>query len=198
VLQRVGLSRYHLICKAHSKKTVHGTDGGEWGEQALRSLLESPEAIDRILKMFDENPNLAMIGPPGMILQSTYFWGLREHAVSSRGHVRALAARMGIDAASDHFYFAAGSMFWLRPGALSGLLELRLSEEDFEAEAGQQDGTLAHAMERFLGFLVSSKGFWLADTAGTRFDRVTATDRPRDAAAVRSPFAHPTFDGEAL
>ena len=56
--------------------------------------------MDRILKMFDENPDLAMIGPPGLILQSTYCWGLREHAVSSRGHVRALAARMGIDAAS--------------------------------------------------------------------------------------------------
>ena len=179
VLQRIGLSRYHLICKVHSKKTVHRTDGDEWREQALRSLLESPEAIDRILTMFDENPDLAMIGPPGMILQSTYFWGLREHAVSNRGHVRALAARMGINGATDDCYFVAGSCFWLRPSAVSGLLELHLSDEEFEAEAGQQDGTLAHAMERFLGFLVSSKGFWLADTAGTRFDRSDCHGQPR-------------------
>ena len=197
-LQRIGLSRYHLICKVHSKKTVHRTNGGEWREQALRSLLGSPEAVDRILKMFDENPELAMIGPSGTILQSSYYWGVREHAVSNRRYVRALAARMGINGATDHFHFAAGSMFWLRPSAVSGLLDLRLSDEEFEAEAGQHDGTLAHAMERFLGLLVTSKGFWLADTTGTRFDRVISTGRPRNAAAVRSPFAHPTFDGEPL
>jgi len=89
-------------------------------------------------------------------------------------------------------------MFWFRPAALAGLLDLELADADFEPEAGQVDGTMAHAMERFLGLLVRSNGFWLADTTGERFDRVRATGKPRDPNSVRSAFARPTFDGELL
>jgi lipopolysaccharide biosynthesis protein len=198
VLRRIGLSRYDLICKIHSKKTVHRKDGGEWREQALRAMLESPRSIDRILAMFGEHPEVAMVGPEGMVLQSTYYWGVGEQAVSNRRHVRALAARVGIDPGTADFHFVAGSMFWCRPRALGGLLELDVADREFEDERGQRDGTLAHAMERFLGLLVSGQGFSLGDTAGRRFEQVMAAGWPPDPDSVRWRFAHPTLDGEPL
>jgi lipopolysaccharide biosynthesis protein len=198
VLGRIGPSRYQYLCKIHSKKTLHRADGAEWRDQALEGLLGSPGVIDRTLAMFDAHPDLAMVGPTGMILQSTYYWGLREEARSNREYVRALAHRTNIASPTDHFYFVAGSMFWLRPHAVSELLELKLADDEFEAETEQRDGTLAHALERFHGLLALTKGFWLADTAGARFDRVVDTGRPLNAASLGRSFAHPTFDGEPI
>jgi O-antigen biosynthesis protein len=148
--------------------------------------------------MFDAHPRLAAIGPAGMVLRSTYYWGVRDNALSNRRHVRSLAARLGMHVEDEDFYFVAGSMFWVRPEALAGLLALALSDDDFEREAGQVDGTMAHAMERFLGLLIRSNGFWLADTAGEHFERVRIMGKPRDPSSVRSTFANPSFEGEPL
>jgi hypothetical protein len=132
------------------------------------------------------------------ILQSTYYWGVPEKARSNRERVRALTHRTNIASPPDHFYFVAGSMFWLRPRAVSELLELNLAGDEFEAETGQRDRTFAHALARFPGLLALTKGFWLADTAGGRFDRVVDTGRPLNAASLGRSFAHPTFDGEPI
>jgi lipopolysaccharide biosynthesis protein len=63
------------------------------------------------------------------------------------------------------FHFVAGSMFFARKECLLPLLNTGLTEKEFEAEAGQQDGTMAHAVERAFssGLLVS--GLKLADTS---------------------------------
>ena len=44
--------------------------------------------------------------------------------------------------------FVAGTMFYARVSALQPLLNLSIDEDEFEQEAGQVDGTLAHAIER--------------------------------------------------
>jgi lipopolysaccharide biosynthesis protein len=44
--------------------------------------------------------------------------------------------------------FPSGSMFWARPDALRPILDLGLTLDEFPEEAGQVDGTVAHAIER--------------------------------------------------
>jgi lipopolysaccharide biosynthesis protein len=61
------------------------------------------------------------------------------------------------------FSFAAGSMFWFRPQALSRLCDLALDADDFEAEDCQVDGTLAHAVERLFGLVAVHAGFKIAE-----------------------------------
>lgn len=55
--------------------------------------------------------------------------------------------------------FPAGSMFWFRPKALSTLIDFDFSMEEFPEEKGQTDGTLAHAIERGLLFVVEHNGY---------------------------------------
>src|SRR5690606_26110443 len=54
--------------------------------------------------------------------------------------------------------FPAGSMYWIRGFVLQGLRAFRFEREDFEPEAGQIDGTCAHAIERMIGLLSEEAG----------------------------------------
>jgi lipopolysaccharide biosynthesis protein len=63
--------------------------------------------------------------------------------------VRSLAARMGLDIPrTAPLDFPAGSMFWARTATLRPLLDTGIQLSEFPEEAGQVDGTLAHAVER--------------------------------------------------
>src|SRR5206468_8183486 len=58
--------------------------------------------------------------------------------------------------------FPSGSMFWARSPALRPLLDLGLATEDFEEEAGQIDGTLAHAIEHLYFHACEHAGYdWI-------------------------------------
>jgi len=91
-------------------------------------------------------------------------------------HARSLLNRLGIRlGADDPLEFPTSTMFWARREALEPLFKAGLRYEDFEAEAGQVDGTLAHAIERSL--------LHVAQSAGYAFTKVTAFDRPSEANA---------------
>lgn len=50
-------------------------------------------------------------------------------------------------------------MFWARVQAIKPILDLKLNSDDFEAELGQTDGTMAHAVERIFSFIATKSGY---------------------------------------
>jgi lipopolysaccharide biosynthesis protein len=97
----------------------------------------------RLAEAIAADPKRGLIAAEGHEQPLHYYWG------ANRDTVDYLARRLGIDApdpASDRFI--AGSMFWARLAALRPLLDAQLDEWEFEPEAGQVDGTFAHAIER--------------------------------------------------
>lgn len=148
-----------VVLKLHTKRSAHRIDGDRWRLELLSRLL-SPDRAGRIVEAFARDATLGMVAPEGHVQPLGYYWGANEDAV---GH---LARRMGIAAPDvDKDSFVAGSMFWGRLEALRPLLDAHLDEWEFEAEAGQVDGTCAHAVERILSLAVEASGHRVATAA---------------------------------
>ena len=148
-----------VVLKLHTKQSAHRADGNAWRRDLLARLL-APGRTAGIVAAMRDDPALGMVAPEGHIQPLGYYWGANAQRVD------ALATRIGIPAprvASDSF--VAGSMFWARLEALRPLLDAHLDEWEFEAEAGQVDGTFAHALERVLALAVRAGDYRVADAA---------------------------------
>lgn len=148
-----------VVLKLHTKRSVHRRDGEIWRRELLDKLL-APERAGRILAAFRDDATLGLVHAEGHLQPLDYYWG------ANQANVDYLTRRLGIPAPQvENDSFIAGSMLWLRPAALRPLLDAHLNMGEFEAEAGQLDGTLAHAIERVFCLVARSGGFRMASTA---------------------------------
>lgn len=146
------LQKYDAICKIHSKKSPHRDDGEQWRQTLLKSLLGSNDRIRKIIRLFGPK------GEVGVVAGDRNALGC-AHLGINRNTLDALAERGRVPYDVRKIRFAGGSMFWIHPEVVSLISALKLSETDFEPEAGQVDGTMAHALERFIGVLAQSAGY---------------------------------------
>ncbi|MDD5410515.1 MAG: glycoside hydrolase family 99-like domain-containing protein [Methylobacter sp.] len=147
---------HDLLIKVHTKKSKHRQDGGVWRNDIFEKLLFESALIANI-DYLANNPEIGILGPTGHIVPMNFYWG------SNATRVTELAARMGVDSDTlKSLNFVAGTMFIARTKAMIPLLNIALTEEDFEQEDGQVDGTLAHAIERL--FSISAHSIRLMTT----------------------------------
>lgn len=141
------------VLKLHGKRSTHRQDGETWRRELLDKLL-APERASRIEAAFRDNATLGLVHAEGHLQPLDYYWG------ANQANVDYLTRRLGIAAPQvENDSFVAGSMFWFRPAALRLLLDAHLEVAEFEAEAGQLDGTLAHAIERVFSLTAAAGGF---------------------------------------
>ena len=161
-LRRTPMPPDAVVLKLHTKATRHRIDGEDWRRDLIDGLIE-PKAIRRALDSFGHDPNLGLVAPGGFIVPLVRYIG------ENQPHIDALLRRAGwapIDPERD--VFAAGTMFFMRRSALDTILNLNLTAELFEEEAGQKDGTLAHAMERLFALSTVREGSKITDTDALR------------------------------
>lgn len=148
-----------VILKLHTKRSTHRPDGEQWRRELLERLL-APARTTRILAAYQDQPTLGLVYPEGHRQAVADYWG------ANRANVAALATRIGLDLDADgQAAFVAGTMFWVRAAALRPLLDAHLPIDAFEAESGQLDGTLAHAVERLFVLAAKAAGFATASAA---------------------------------
>lgn len=148
-----------LVLKLHTKRSLHREDGEAWRRDMLEKLLD-PAIAMRIFEAFREQPQLGLAAPEGHILPMTTYWGANADAVHR------LSRQMYSDPVNPAIaMFAAGSMFYVRVEAIRSIMDLHLGSNDFEAEAGQVDGTLAHAIERCFSISTCSSGYFIASSS---------------------------------
>ena len=150
---------YKYICKIHSKKSIHRVDGAVWRNDIYAKLLGSKEIVCKIKKALASNENVGIIAPASHVIPSSNYWGSNETKVKQ-------LAKLANISVGEKFSFVGGSMFWFKPAAFYPLIALPLSVESFDVEAGQVDGTLAHAIERFFGLLIEKTWFIMFETDG--------------------------------
>lgn len=166
------LSGYHAVAKVHTKKSEHRIDGDGWRLSLLDGIFESPTQIQSIIDLLHEDRDVGLVVPNGHI-EGTEHWG------SNQGIVEALAYRLPMAFDPDELRFAGGSMFWCRPWLLERLSDLDINDEHFEAEAGQYDGTTAHALERLVGIFTQVGGMDIVEVADVKKRLATYRKNPR-------------------
>lgn len=150
--------RYDLVAHLHSKKSDHNTKLDTWRNYLFESLCGSRETVKDIIEIFASNTDVGMIFPQHFEYVTRWIaWD------DNLPEAQKLAQKMGYDLSETHpLDFPSGSMFWARPAALKRLLDLKLSFDDFPFEKGQQDGTLAHAIERMYAIVCELSGYrWI-------------------------------------
>ncbi|WP_191964734.1 rhamnan synthesis F family protein [Synechococcus sp. RSCCF101] len=156
------LERGHTaFVKLHTKHSPHLDHGEDWGRHLTNALL-AVDVIDTLQARLEVEPDLGLLAPPGTLLPTS----VELH--SNWPHL--LTMRQRSEFSGQWLLqqrFIAGSMFAGRVQALRPLLDLGLHLQDFETETGQVDGTLAHAIERWISFVVLWQGFRLEALPGS-------------------------------
>jgi glycosyltransferase involved in cell wall biosynthesis len=154
---------YDVVCKIHTKRG--GTEPDTWRHMLLEGVLGSKAQVRQILGWFENDPDLATVGPSELYLDGERFIGPNAATLASlfrriEGPIANIPSEWG---------FFAGSMFWIRPEVLTGLATLNLLSE-LEEDNNSNDGQVAHAVERLFGLLATSKNcrIGLTDVSGGR------------------------------
>lgn len=159
---------YDYVCFAHSKKSHHSEweiVGNEFTVRCFEAIMGSPEQIDNIINLFNDEPKIGMLAPMppyhghyySFMVQS---WSANYHNVS----VLANKLKLCVDIDPCKPPIAPyGCMFWFRPKALTKLIDYDWCYDDFPEEplAGA-DGTILHAIERIYPLIVQESGFFPA------------------------------------
>ena len=161
------LMAYPIIGHLHGKASLQHEDRAvveRWNRLLLENTLGGRiAAMDQILGLFDDDPELGLVFPDDPHIDR---WG-----VVGWRNVQDLACRLDIEVENPHgFEFPVGNMYWARSLALAPLLEYDWKWEHLPEEPLALDGTLLHLLERLTPFVVRSQGYHFRTT---RVDGVT-------------------------
>ena len=150
------LLTYDLMCHLHSKKSLYsGTEQNRWANYLMKYILSDVNIVKNVINIFSNAPDLGIYFPttfgdfPGWVNS----WGKNKHLGVK------LAKKLGIELQANFINYPVGGMFWARPQAVRQLLAYSFEYDDFPQEPIANDGTLAHTIERMIGYLVEKNGF---------------------------------------
>lgn len=180
---------HDFVLHVHSKRSRYGEETQGWFEHCLDHLLHSPLYVDSIFRRFAADHRLGVFYPPPFPGIARYM-----HWAATKPTALKALARMRLPASLIDAFpldFPAGSMMLFRTAALEPLFKAGFAIEDFPAEDGQTNDTLAHAIERLIFHVAHHQGF------GREKGRPAAPGeyfRPRLLSAPARPAAMPVAD----
>lgn len=160
-LNHIKPEEYDFIIKIHTKSDKSGDDTlinkkylnrKFWSEQLVDALIGSKKIFERNLRAFIKDQTIGMIGSKYCITSQYKNGPLIENKANEV--MQKLGSKMRLP-----ITFVAGTMFMVR-GKILQKLRGAYKIEDFAVTDGKiKDGTLAHAMERVFGCMVTAEGY---------------------------------------
>jgi lipopolysaccharide biosynthesis protein len=181
---------YEAVCKLHTKKSPHRTDGATWRRHLIDGILPLA-GVAKPLDRFLADRHAALWVADGQSYDLSAWWG------ANRPKTEALLRRLELDIPDKTLRFPAGSIYWIKPLMIGMIRALRLTEDMFEPEQGQIDGTLAHAFERGIGVIAQAAGQTVRETSDLPKDFRPDPPRPRFVSAFYLPQFHPIPENDA-
>lgn len=151
---------YKMALKLHTKKSKYSDLGNKWRSVILKNLLPSATIVSKLYKGFVDN-NIGIAADFSDYLSNDNYWG------ANKTRHDYYCELLDIPPENRHLFFIGGTMFWFNPIALYPIVNL-MTEEDFEEELNQQDGTLAHVFERLTCKSVAHAGMRTVDIKGLK------------------------------
>lgn len=156
---RENLDRYDVVGHLHAKRSLllDAAVGESWREFLWQNLVgDLYPMMDKVLARFAADPRLGLVFP-----EDPHLPGWSDNLEIAAG----LAERMGFTEPLELFFeFPVGTMFWARTDALKPLFDLNLGWDDYPEEPVPYDGTMLHALERLVPFVVRHAGYDYATT----------------------------------
>ncbi|KAA2212006.1 rhamnan synthesis F family protein [Teichococcus oryzae] len=151
--QELASGGYDVFGHVHGKKTlvVGGGIGDAWRNFLWENLIGGQHPmLDLAAAAFVQDSGLGLL-----MAEDPHLVGWDKN----RDFAEDLARRMDIPLPLDDFFdFPIGTMFWARPAALRPLLDLGLGWDDYPEEPVPYDGTILHALERLMPFVIRRTG----------------------------------------
>lgn len=152
------IMEYDYVMHIHSKKSLFtGGEQTEWRIYLLDSLMGSEEIIKSNMYILENGENVGMVYPE-TFYKMPYYGHTWLRNKQSRDE---LLTRIGVNVKSKDIYidYPMGTMFIARVNAIKEFFSANIKTEEFAKEAGQTDGTIAHAFERCLNLISANNGY---------------------------------------
>jgi lipopolysaccharide biosynthesis protein len=167
ILSQVDLTVYDYVIKLHTKRNVKkdvvlgrsyglNVSGTLWRDYLL-AFLKTKSSFTQCLHAFDENEKLGMCAYHFLIREK---W-LKDDRIFLAKNEQ-LLKEVNLELKSPLSY-VTGTMFIARAKLFLPLQKLNLQLADFEGADRKNPLSKAHAIERFLGLMIGSQGYVIAD-----------------------------------
>ncbi len=161
-VKSVHLHDYDYLIKLHSKRNLTTPaylptcclKGDEWRKKLLE-FMSTPAHLESTLRRFQKNPKIGMITAPELIVAS------KKMDIEADKKAEKIMRGMGLTIKDKHF--VAGTMFIARADLFRLFKHLPYDANDFEEfDPSHKGGSLAHALERVLGYMITAQGYKIA------------------------------------
>jgi lipopolysaccharide biosynthesis protein len=160
ILERIIDHGYRYFVKLPAGRNLDRANGGEPRDEGVSPMLAlCRSAVMR--EFFAKHPRIGLLAPAGQVRSSTRDPG----SAGNLAWLVQLCRELELGEAPCEFFFVGNNMYAGRVDALESLTQVNRFGDRFEEELDQLDGTLAHALERFVGVMLANQGLSIAQVS---------------------------------